>query len=88
MSRPSKTLVLPENFDFDHLEYTVHVRHHGRWVQACSAKTLSDAEAMADTAHRRSNLPVEVRDAHGLVVLAFEPPRSAVRREGAQIEYV
>jgi hypothetical protein len=88
MSRPSKTIILPENFDFEHVEYTVHVRHHGRWVQASSAKTLSEAESMADAAHRRSDLPVEIRDAQGLVVLAFEPPSHVVPRECAGVEFV
>jgi hypothetical protein len=68
------TVLLPEDLDFDSADYTVHVKHLGRWVRASTATTLSRAEDMADTAHRRSNLPVEVRDALGVVVLAYEPP--------------
>lgn len=88
MSPLSKTLILPEDFDFDQVAYTVHVQHLGRWVQASSAKSLSDAEAMADAAHRRSNLPVEVRDAHGAILLAFEPPRRSMPQDVSTVECV
>ena len=88
MAHLSTTVLLPESFDFDRADYTVHVKHLGRWVRASTATTLSRAEELADTAHRRSNLPVEVRDALGVVVLALEPPHAASHSKRAHVEYV
>ena len=89
MTHQLKTLVLPRGFDLDRDEYTVHVKHLGNWVRASTPKPLCEAEVMADTAHRRSNLPVEVRDALGVVVLAYEPPCRPIEREcGSAVQLV
>jgi len=57
--------------------YSIHVRHLGRWMRATEMDSLREAEIVAEVAHRRSGLPIEVRSETGAVCLAFEPPHSA-----------
>ncbi len=56
--------------------YSIHVRHLGRWMRATELDSLREAGIVAEVAHRRSGLPIEVRNDAGAVCLAFEPARS------------
>lgn len=58
--------------------YSIHVRHLGRWIRATQMDSLREAQIVAETAHRRSGLPIEVRNGSGAVSLAFEPFRAAL----------
>jgi hypothetical protein len=56
--------------------YSIHVRHHGRWMRATELDSLREAELVAKMAHRRSGLPIEVRSQTGTVCLAIDPTSS------------
>ncbi len=69
-------------------DYGVYLRHHGRWIRAASTHVLHHAETMAEESHRRSNLPIEIRDADGNVVTAFDPPSLTGGREWSGVALV
>ncbi len=71
MLLPATVLIAPEDLVTD---YTIHVRHKGRWINVRCVNDLQAAEMLAEKAHRRSGLATEVRDSDGGVVMAFEPP--------------
>lgn len=54
-------------------QYAVHVKYQDRWMCATYLDSLRDAELVAEAAHRRSGLPIEVRDMDRTLVMAFEP---------------
>lgn len=68
------TVIAPEDLLTAH--YSIHVRHLGRWLRATQLDSLREAEIVAEEAHRRSGLPIEVRSEFGAVCLAFEPAYS------------
>lgn len=68
------TLITPD--DLVGTRYSIHVRHLGSWMRATEMDSLREAEIVAEVAHRRSGLPIEVRSETGAVCLAFEPAHS------------
>ena len=65
--------VLVDDLGTDAKQYTVHVKYNDRWMCATHLESLRDAELVAEAAHRRSGLPIEVRTADRELVMAFEP---------------
>lgn len=53
--------------------YCVYVEHRGRWIQGGAFSCLDKASQVANDAHKRSGLPVEVRDNSGDVSLQLRP---------------
>ena len=60
-------------------QYAVHVKYNDRWMCATYLDSLRDAEVVAETAHRRSGLPIEVRTMDRTLIMAFEPPAKDAR---------
>lgn len=65
--------VLVDDLATESTQYTVHVKYNDRWVCATQLDTLRDAELVAEAAHRRSGLPIEVRSMDRTLLMAFEP---------------
>ena len=74
MSPPSTvSFTLPES-ESQTADFHMFVKHRGRWIETIAYRSLQEAEMMAELAHQRSGLATEIRDADGLVLLAFDPP--------------
>lgn len=58
-------------------QYAVHVKYNGRWICATWLDSMREAEVVAEAAHRRSGLPIEVRTLDRELVIAFEPANDA-----------
>ena len=71
--------VLIEDLEAEATQYTVHVKYQERWMCATFMDSLRDAELVAEAAHRRSGLPVEVRRQDHTLVCAFEPAARPAR---------
>ena len=60
-------------------QFAIHVKYNDHWMCATYLDSLRDAEVVAEAAHRRSGLPVEVRTMDRTLVMAFEPAAKGAR---------